>query len=147
MSLWWQRSLACSINKGVGLGAWLTDVIHTTTWNPSHRWLPVDLRSPSCAHGASTPTRDVLSLYVWTPCRRCYGCYCVDWLQRRRGCCRDDHEEEAIIIDYFIYTDVRLCWIDALTLLSLLSASSDNDDLWPPLLTSFLCVTVDVVLV
>jgi hypothetical protein len=33
------------------------------------------------------------------------------------------------VIDYFLYTDVQLCWITALTLLSLPSASSGNDDL------------------
>jgi hypothetical protein len=44
-------------------------------------------------------------------------------------CCRDDHKEEAIVIDYFLSTDMRLRWNAALTLLSLLSASSGNDDL------------------
>jgi hypothetical protein len=31
--------------------------------------------------------------------------------------------------DYLLYTDARLHWIAVLTLLSLLSASSGNDDL------------------
>jgi hypothetical protein len=37
--------------------------------------------------------------------------------------------EEAIMIDYFLYTDARLRWIAPPTLLSLLGASSGNDDL------------------
>jgi hypothetical protein len=37
------------------------------------------------------------------------------------------HEEETIVNDYFLYTDARLGWIAAPTLLSLLSASSGND--------------------
>jgi hypothetical protein len=41
----------------------------------------------------------------------------------------DDHEEETIVIDYFFYTDVRLCWIVTSTLLLVLNASSGNDDL------------------
>jgi hypothetical protein len=32
------------------------------------------------------------------------------------------------MIDYFLYSDVRLCWIATPTLLPLLSASSGNDD-------------------
>jgi hypothetical protein len=39
--------------------------------------------------------------------------------------------EEAIMIDYFLYTDARLRWIARPTLLPLLGASSGNDDLWP----------------
>jgi hypothetical protein len=35
--------------------------------------------------------------------------------------------EEAIMIDYFLYTDARLRYIAAPTLLSLLSTSSGND--------------------
>jgi hypothetical protein len=31
------------------------------------------------------------------------------------------------MIDYFLYTDMRLRWIATLTLLALLSASSGND--------------------
>jgi hypothetical protein len=31
------------------------------------------------------------------------------------------------MIDYFLYTDARLCWIAAPILLLLLSASSGND--------------------
>jgi hypothetical protein len=106
-----------------GLGVWLADAIHTTTWNPS-RCLSANLWSPSCACGASTPTPAVLSLYVWTPWRGCYGCCCTDWLQRRGGCYRDDHKEETIVIDYFLYTDVWLHWIAPPTLLSLLNVSS-----------------------
>jgi hypothetical protein len=37
--------------------------------------------------------------------------------------------EKAIVIDYFLYNDVRLRWNAALTLLLLFSASSGNDDL------------------
>jgi hypothetical protein len=33
------------------------------------------------------------------------------------------------VIDYFLYTDTRLCWVTALTLLPLLSVSSGIDDL------------------
>jgi hypothetical protein len=44
-------------------------------------------------------------------------------------CYSDDHKEEAIVIDYFLYTDTRLRWIAAPTLLLLLSASSGNNDL------------------
>jgi hypothetical protein len=47
----------------------------------------------------------------------------------RGDCCRDDHKEETIVIDYFLSTDMRLRWNAALTLLLLLSASSVNDDL------------------
>jgi hypothetical protein len=36
-------------------------------------------------------------------------------------------EEDTIVINYFLYTDTRLCWTAAPTLLSLLSASSGND--------------------
>jgi hypothetical protein len=32
-----------------------------------------------------------------------------------------------IVIDYFLYTDARLCWAAALTLLPLLSVFSGND--------------------
>jgi hypothetical protein len=32
------------------------------------------------------------------------------------------------VIDYFLYTDTRLCWIAAPTFLLLLNASSGNDD-------------------
>jgi hypothetical protein len=35
--------------------------------------------------------------------------------------------EEAIMIDYFLYTDARLRWITAPTILPLLSVSSGND--------------------
>jgi hypothetical protein len=35
--------------------------------------------------------------------------------------------EEATVIDYFLYTDTRLRWITAPTLLLLLSVSSSND--------------------
>jgi hypothetical protein len=56
------------------------------------------------------------------------------------GLCRDavavavalidyDHEEEMIVIDYFLYTNARLCWIATPTFLPLLSASSANDNL------------------
>jgi hypothetical protein len=45
------------------------------------------------------------------------------------GCCWETHEPKTIMIDYFLYNDVRLHWIADLTLLLLLSASSDNDDL------------------
>jgi hypothetical protein len=47
----------------------------------------------------------------------------------RGGCCRHDHKEEAIVINYFIHIDARQHWIAALTLLPLLSMSSGNDDL------------------
>jgi hypothetical protein len=33
------------------------------------------------------------------------------------------------MIDYYLYTDMRLCWIATLTLLLLLSVSSGNDDM------------------
>jgi hypothetical protein len=45
------------------------------------------------------------------------------------GCCHDDHKEETIVIDYFIYTDARLRWITPSTLLPLHSASSGNENL------------------
>jgi hypothetical protein len=45
----------------------------------------------------------------------------------RGGCCWDDHEEEMILNDYFLYTDAQLPWIVALTLLLQFSASSGND--------------------
>jgi hypothetical protein len=44
------------------------------------------------------------------------------------GCCWETREEEMIVINYFLYTDVQLRWIAAPTLLPLLSASSGNDD-------------------
>jgi hypothetical protein len=47
----------------------------------------------------------------------------------RGGCYHNDHKEEAIVIDYFLYTDVRLSWNAAPTLLLLFSASSGNDNL------------------
>jgi hypothetical protein len=47
----------------------------------------------------------------------------------RGGCYWETREPKMIVIDYFLYTDARLCWITAPTLLSLLSASSGNDDL------------------
>jgi hypothetical protein len=47
----------------------------------------------------------------------------------RGGCCYDDHKKEVIVIDYFLYTDARLRWIAAPTLLLLLSASCGNDSL------------------
>jgi hypothetical protein len=44
-----------------------------------------------------------------------------------RGVCfQDDHEEKMIVIDYFLYTDVRH-WIVAQNILPLLSASNNND--------------------
>jgi hypothetical protein len=46
----------------------------------------------------------------------------------RGGCCWETREE-MIMIDYFLYTDAQQRWIAAPTLLSLLSASSGNDDL------------------
>jgi hypothetical protein len=49
----------------------------------------------------------------------------------RGGCCWDGHEEETIVIDYFLYSDTRLCWITTQTLLSLLNASIGNDDPCP----------------
>jgi hypothetical protein len=55
----------------------------------------------------------------------------------RGGCCWETREPKTIVIDYFIYTDVRLGWIAALTLLPLLSASSGNDDLCPLYLQVF----------
>jgi hypothetical protein len=45
------------------------------------------------------------------------------------GCYYDDYKEETIVINYFLYSDARLRWITTPTLLSLLSASSGNDDL------------------
>jgi hypothetical protein len=72
----------------------------------------------------------------------CCGRCCIDWLRPCGGCCRDDHEEktividyfldhkeETIVIDYFLYTDARLHWIATPTLLPLLSTSSGNNDL------------------
>jgi hypothetical protein len=49
---------------------------------------------------------------------RC-SCCCADRLWRRGDYCRDDHEEANIMIDCFIYTDARLHWITAPTLLLL----------------------------
>jgi hypothetical protein len=46
----------------------------------------------------------------------------------RGGCYWDDHEEETIVIDYLLYSGVRLHWITTPTLLPLLSASSGNDN-------------------
>jgi hypothetical protein len=130
MDLWWQSPLACSINKGAGLGARLTHAIHTTTWSPSRRRLSAELWSPSYVCGASTPTRGVPSLYMWTLLWCCYGCCCTDWLWPCGGCYRDEHMEETIVINYFLYTDARLRWIVTPTVLLLLSVSSGND-LWP----------------
>jgi hypothetical protein len=45
------------------------------------------------------------------------------------GYCWEAREEETIVIDYFLYTDARLRWIVAPTLLSLLSTCSGNNDL------------------
>jgi hypothetical protein len=45
------------------------------------------------------------------------------------GCCWEDHEEEMIVINYFVYSHVQLRWISTPTLFLLLSASSSNDDL------------------
>jgi hypothetical protein len=50
-----------------------------------------------------------------------------------KGCRRDEYKEEAVVIDYLLYTDVGLRWMIAPTLL-LHCASSGNDSL---LLTSF----------
>jgi hypothetical protein len=47
----------------------------------------------------------------------------------RGGCCHDDHKEETIVIDYFLYTNTCLYWNAAPTLLPLFSASSGNNDL------------------
>jgi hypothetical protein len=47
----------------------------------------------------------------------------------RGACCWETCETKAIVINYFFYTDARLCWIAAPTLLLLLSASGGNDDL------------------
>jgi predicted Fe-S protein YdhL (DUF1289 family) len=55
----------------------------------------------------------VPSLYVWTPWSRCCGRCSADRLQQCGGCYRDDNEEETIVNDYFLYTDVQLHWIDA----------------------------------
>jgi hypothetical protein len=142
------KPLACFINKGAGLGVWLRDTIHATTWNPSwRRRLSVEPQSPSCARGASTPTHSIPSMYMWTLWRRCYDCYCVGQLQRSRGCCWETHEPKTIVFNYFLYLDVWLRWIAAPTLLPLLNTSSGNDDLWLSLLASFMGVTIDVVLV
>jgi predicted Fe-S protein YdhL (DUF1289 family) len=77
--------------------------------------------------GASTPTRGVPSLYVWTSWKRCCGCCCANQLRYCEGCYRDDHEEETIMNDYFLYTNTQLRWIIAQTLLLLLNVSSGND--------------------
>jgi hypothetical protein len=45
------------------------------------------------------------------------------------GCYWETCEPKTIVIDYFLYTDARLHWIAAPTLLLLLSVSSGNDDL------------------
>jgi hypothetical protein len=71
--------------------------------------------------------RGIASLYVWTLWRRYCDCYCAYQLRRREGCCRDDHEEKMIVIDYFLYTDMQLRWTAAPTLLLLHCASSGND--------------------
>jgi hypothetical protein len=63
---------------------------------------------------------------MWTPWRHC----CADRLQCCGGCCRDDHMEEAIVIDYFLYTDARLRWITTPTLLPLLSTFSGRRWSW-----------------
>jgi hypothetical protein len=55
------------------------------------------------------------------------GCCCTDRLRLRGGCYRDNHKEETIVIDYFLYTDMRLCWIAAPTLPLLPCASSGKD--------------------
>jgi hypothetical protein len=47
----------------------------------------------------------------------------------RRGSCQADHKEKVIVIDYFLYTDMRQCWIAAPTPLLLLCVSSGSDDL------------------
>jgi hypothetical protein len=47
------------------------------------------------------------------------------------GCCRNDHEDKTIVIDYFLYTDARLHRIAAPTLLPLHCASSGNNA-WSP---------------
>jgi hypothetical protein len=118
--------LACSINtRGGARGD--THAYTTPRENPSNHLLSVEPQNPSCARDANTPTRGVLFLYVWTPWRRCYGCCCGDQLRRCGGSCWDDYEEETIVIDYFIYTDTRLHWITAPTLLLLHCASSGND--------------------
>jgi hypothetical protein len=74
-----------------------------------------DLQSPSCVHGASTHAR-------------CFIPVCVDSVETLLRLLLNDHKEETIVIKYFLYTDARLCWIAALTLLPLLSTSSGNDD-------------------
>jgi hypothetical protein len=68
-----------SINKRVRVGVQHMPK-HAITWNPSHCLLSADLRSPSCACGASTPMRGVASLYVWTLWRQCYSHCCADRL-------------------------------------------------------------------
>jgi hypothetical protein len=108
----------------VGRGARSTHAIHVTTYNPSYCHVSAELWSPSYVLGASTPTCDIPSLYVWTPWRRGCGCCYADRLWQCGGCCRDDHEEETIMIDYFLYTDAWLRWIVTPTLLPLVSASS-----------------------
>jgi hypothetical protein len=77
MGLWWQRPLACSINKWAGLGAWNIHAIHATMWNPSCYCLSAELRSPSCACGASTPMCGIPSLYVSTLWRLCYSYFAL----------------------------------------------------------------------
>jgi hypothetical protein len=131
MGLWWQRPLACYLNKGARLGVWLRYAIHATTWNPNRRHLLADLQSSSCARGASTPTCGVPSLYMWTLWRRYCGCCSADQLRRSWRLLLQTHEEETIVIDYLLYTDTRLRWITASTLLPLLNMSSGNDDQWP----------------
>jgi hypothetical protein len=71
---------------------------------------------------------------VFHPCM-CGLCGCVAAVTAaligyddRGGCCYNDHKEETIVIDYFLYSDARLRWIATPTLLPLLSASSGNDD-------------------
>jgi hypothetical protein len=39
----------------------------------------------------------------------------------------DNRKVEPIVIDYFLYTNILLCWIAAPTLIPLFIASSGND--------------------
>jgi hypothetical protein len=116
-------TLACSINTRGGSRGDI-DAYTPRHDNPSCHLLSVKPQNPSYARGAGTPTRGVPSLYVSTPWGCYCSCYCADRLWWRGGCCWDEHEDETIVINSFLYTDVWLCWIAAPTLLPLHYASS-----------------------
>jgi hypothetical protein len=72
--------LVCSINM-MGGARGNTHAYTPPRENPSHHLLSARPRNPSYTRGASTPTHDVSTMYVWTPWRHYYNCYCTDWLR------------------------------------------------------------------